>query len=218
MDSIDIFLKYLPYLRQTAFASSSQQVAFETKQKLSDDDFIEAVKKESNKLDSIIKFREKVQEKGCLVAEAVDAWLDVPIIFGNAHDWNLANEKICSSAALIAYSLHPKFRGKKLPPKASSKANELLLSQLKNDDLVGLINFRNSADSFGNPALEEFSPKLFWEFFKGEYKELSELALKFTFLPASACGKKDEEQEQSFKLSPQQLEKIEIMKQNLKNL
>lgn len=210
-----VLIKYLPNLQQAAF--QSQEVSLELKLKLSNDAFIKSVKEENEKLQPLLTFIQVTKSKKCSLADAVDAWHEVPIILGNSEAWRDCDNKICSTAGIMAYSLDSKYRGQKLSPTLKSKVNQIFLKFLKNNDLLGLIQFRELSHSFGNHEVQKLSNENFWKFFKSEFADFAEMGLKFTALPASSYSVcKIFEQNRMETLNSTQTQKLEFLRNGLK--
>lgn len=155
--------------------------------KLWDDDFIGEVHREISKLDPICVFIDTVQAKTCTLAESAHTWLQMDFILGYNAKWINRTEMVCDLTSLVAYSLHPNYKG--------SRMNNLQWKRVKAEiykkgeqTYAEFEKFLSGAENFGDEDMLKLSPDCYWKTMQYEYPFISRLALKLLPLPSSTAS------------------------------
>lgn len=183
------FLKNIDYIRIVAENAPLRLISPKLKQLINDEMFEAQVDDEVNKLTPICNFIDKVQSRECLLAEGVHEWLQLKKYPGKSKSWSDRNDMICTSTSLVAYALHPQFKGQLMNNKQHQIVATTLFNNGRNEEMFNAYeNFRKGIGLFGNSYALDLSPELYWDLVATESSQLSELALTHISLPSSTAS------------------------------
>lgn len=152
-----------------------------------DPQFEDSVDKELVKLNPICTYIDYVQSRNCTLADSVDKWLQIDWILGYFDKWTKRNDMICDLPSLIAYSLHPIYKGTRLtaPQKVRVKTT---IHRLGEETYSEYEKFMNNEDQFGDKEVLKLKPETYWKIMQFEYPKIAKLALSYLPLPASTAS------------------------------
>lgn len=157
--------------------------------KLFDDDFVSSVQQEIEKLSPICDFIDFAQRiLHTTLSEALDKWLSLPVIEGHHKAWLRRDAMMCKLPVLIAYTLHPKFKGEKLPSILKKQVNVTIYNNGKGEKAFSdLKKFLKGEAQYGDKDALNLNPEDYWELMQPFCEELSAIALKYSSLPSSTA-------------------------------
>lgn len=159
---------------------------------LFDIEFAIEVQKAIGVLDPICKLVNFCQKKTTSVAEAAEMWLSLAVTDNTSLDNLRFIEKRKSLAlniySLLANTMHPLFKGRKLSDAQQDSVQEFLISELSGSGLSDFQKFKFGEGIFGAlNAKDNLSAINFWKFANRTAPELSQLATKLLLIPASTA-------------------------------
>lgn len=153
--------------------------------KLWDNDFIKNVEMEVLKLDPVCIFIDTVQSKSCTFAESTHAWLQMDFVLGYHSKWLNRTEMICDHVALIAYTLHPTFKGIHMSNQQWNRV-KLEIYKIGEQAYTELEKFLAGEDLFGDEDVLKLDPECYWKMIQHRYPSISKIALEFLPLLSTA--------------------------------
>lgn len=147
------------------------------KKRMSDNNFIDRVWNEVVQLIPVCEAIDKIQSANCNLAEAVDVWLQLGKNLECKVAWKKRSKKFIDNTCLIAYSMHPVFKGQLLKEKQKQKVDQLIMSVVRSsEDHEHLLNFRKGTGVFGDEKLKALSADQYWMFIKPFCPKLAEFS------------------------------------------
>lgn len=181
------FLGNISMMRKAAVKTQKKFLSSSVIKELFDNDFIKEVQTEITKLNPICEFIDFVQSRECTLADSVSKWLEIETLLGSYKKWEKRDNMICDLPSLVAYCLHPKYKGHNLSERQLFQVKtwiyrhgEATYSQYE--------LFLKSEKEFGDKYALQFSPEAYWKVMKFQYPELGDIALLYINLPASTAS------------------------------
>lgn len=188
-DELQCFLNNVIYMRQAAEELTSNLLPDELIFRLWDEVLIESVQKEVEKLNPICNFIDAVQSRDCTLAEATHKWLQLGPIPQHHCDWLKRDKMICVLPAIIAYCLHPKFRGQLLTKAQKTQFEVFIYANGRGEQVIEAYKkFQRGEGLYGDFDALELKPVDYWELMESESSALSKIALTYISLPASTAS------------------------------
>lgn len=186
------FIENLPMMKQAAETTESaglklvpQHIVFE----LWNCDFIKSVEKEKRKLDPLCTFIDYVQSQDCSLADSIHKWLQMDTIDGHFQKWLRRDDMICDLPSLMAYSLHPKYKGDLLSQAQKEKVTKYIYKNGRGELVLQQFEeFLTASGNFGDECTFDLNAESYWKLMQFEKPEISELALTYVSLPASTAS------------------------------
>lgn len=168
---------------QTAYLSR------EDIESLFDEEFINQVQEEVDKLNPICSFIDSAQSKNCTLAESVHCWLGIGPIARNHQNWLKRDSMVCKMPGLIAYALNPVLRGARLSPRQKEEIKKFIYNNGRGEKaLSDYEKFCSKEGLFGDEDFLSLDPANYWDLLQSDHAELSKIALQFVLLPASTAS------------------------------
>ena len=174
-------------MRLAAEATQQKHLSVSSIFSLWDADFIGKTNAEVCKLDPLCDYIDFVQSRECSLAEAVHKWLEMDFILGNFSKWEKGNTMICELPAILAYSLHPKFKGELLSPTQWVQVKSQIYRKGE-ATYQEFESFIKEEKGFGDEFLKKTKPEIYWKTMKIEFPLIADIALTYLPLPASTAS------------------------------
>lgn len=151
--------------------------------------FIKKVEDEVKTLNPLCDFIDFAQAKDCSAAEAVHKWLQMVLVDRHFSDWLKRDKMICNLPSMVAYSLHPVYKGVLLSNDQRNQVKVKIYNGGRGEAAFSqLEKFMSSAGNFDDPDALKLKPLSYWKLMFYENPELSEIALTYLALPASSAS------------------------------
>ena len=149
-------------------------------------DLVEKVKKEVNTLNPLCEYIDYVQSNKCTLADAVHKWINTDLVLGHFIKWQKRDKMICDTTGLLAYALHPTYKGANLSNSQWDtvknyiyRRGETIYQQFE--------KFLQGDDGFGDEILLQTKPDVYWKTMQIQFPLISDIALSYMHLPAATA-------------------------------
>lgn len=156
-------------------------------------------------------------EEGIYASEIMKSWIQLYTETSLIHQDDLIYKKIFTKPNLAAYVLHPANKEKQLCSNQKSQLRFFIAKALQNsEEYEKFDEYLEGDGEFGREELLDLDVKTYWTMMKGYCPSLSDLALKFTSLPAICKQKmKKVNTPYSVSLDSNVAQKVSVIKSSL---
>lgn len=111
------------------------------------------------------------------------------MIDSHFNDWLKRDKMICNLPSMIAYSLHPVYKGELLTPAQLNEVKTMIYNNGRGEAAFSQFQqFYNSSGLFGEIDASEMKTMSYWKLFSLNMPELGKTAMTYLPLPASSAS------------------------------